>query len=79
MRIPGLQRDQDENPGLAWLLCLHFSVLESCFPSTFPQAWILPSTSSRLEAPFLAPMFSAAAPRISTASSSLSVFRLVYY
>lgn len=78
MRVPGLQRDQDQNLYLVWFLCLHLSVLDSRFSPTFSQAWILQSTSSRWGGPFLAPTFSAAAPRISTASSSLSVFRSVH-
>lgn len=71
-----------EGPGLEPKSGFGFSASISMSPAVFSShlfstAWILPSTSSRPGAPFPAPMFSAAAPRISTASSSLSASRSV--
>lgn len=70
-----------EGPGLEPKFSLGFSAsISFClFLRPFSTAWILPSTSSRLGVHVRAPTFSAAVPRILTASSSLSVSRLVHH
>lgn len=75
--LPGDLPRASEKPELELRFSLVSVPLSLCFsPSSnlsslppFPTAWILPSTNSRLGVHFQAPTFSAAVPRISTATS----------